>query len=169
MSLVTGSPVGQGWPGCCLWKSSFKCPSTIFVGSVTNTPRNTIGTLEFYFLLATHALSYLFELRNPIVWAFQVAQWLRICLQCRRCRSDPWVRKIPGRRKWQPTSVFSPGKSHGERSLEGYGPRRHKRVGYHWVTKQQQQSTLSSLEPLDWREEWACITHWLAIAAESWY
>ena len=62
---VAGSPVGQGWPGSCFWKSSLKCPSTIFVGSITNTPRNTIGTLEFYLLLATHALSYLFELCNP--------------------------------------------------------------------------------------------------------
>ena len=26
--------------------------------------------------------------------------------QCRRCRFEPWVRKIPWRRKWQPTPVF---------------------------------------------------------------
>ena len=35
---------------------------------------------------------------------------------------DPWVRKIPWRRKWQPTSVLLPGKSHGQRSLVGCGP-----------------------------------------------
>ena len=40
--------------------------------------------------------------------------------QCRRCRFDPWVRKIPWRRKWQPTPVFLAGKSHGQRSLVGY-------------------------------------------------
>ena len=33
-----------------------------------------------------------------------------------------WVRKIPWRREWQPTPVFSPGKSHGQRSLAGYRP-----------------------------------------------
>ena len=33
---------------------------------------------------------------------------------------DPWVRKIPWRRKWQPTSLFLPGKSHGQRSLVDY-------------------------------------------------
>ena len=33
---------------------------------------------------------------------------------------DPWVRKIPWRRAWQPTSVFLPGESHGQRSLAGY-------------------------------------------------
>ena len=37
-------------------------------------------------------------------------------------RFNPWVRKIPWRRKWQLTPVFLPRKSHGQRSLEGYGP-----------------------------------------------
>ena len=34
-------------------------------------------------------------------------------------RFNPWVRKIPWRRKWQPTLVFLPGKSHGQRSPVG--------------------------------------------------
>ena len=38
-------------------------------------------------------------------------------------RFNPWVGKIPWRRKWQPTPVFLPGKSHGWRSLTGYSPR----------------------------------------------
>jgi len=45
--------------------------------------------------------------------------------QCRRHRRggfDLWVEKIPWRRKWQPTPVFLPGKSHGQRSLVGYSP-----------------------------------------------
>jgi len=32
-------------------------------------------------------------------------------------RFDPWVRKLPWRRKGQPTPVFLPGKSHRQRSL----------------------------------------------------
>ena len=58
--------------------------------------------------------------------------WLskqRICLECRRHRRhgfDPWVGKIPWRRKWQSTLVFLPGKSYGERSLVGYSPWGHK-------------------------------------------
>ena len=40
--------------------------------------------------------------------------------------SNPWVRKIPWRRKWQPAPVFLPGKSHGQRSLAGYSPKGHK-------------------------------------------
>ena len=35
------------------------------------------------------------------------------------------VRKIPWSRKWQPTPVFLPGKSHGQRSLVGYNPWSH--------------------------------------------
>ena len=38
----------------------------------------------------------------------------------RRCRFDPWVRKILWRRKWQPTPISVPGESHGQRSLVGY-------------------------------------------------
>jgi len=34
----------------------------------------------------------------------------------------PWVRKIPWRRAQQPTPVFSPGESHGQRTLAGYRP-----------------------------------------------
>ena len=35
---------------------------------------------------------------------------------------DPWVGKIPWRRKWQPTPVFLPGEFHGQRSMVGYSP-----------------------------------------------
>ena len=43
-----------------------------------------------------------------------VAQRLKpLCLQCGRPGFDPWVGKIPWRRKWQPTPVFLPGESHG--------------------------------------------------------
>ena len=40
---------------------------------------------------------------------------------------NPWVRKIPWRRKWQLTPIFLPGESHGQRSLAGYSPQ-HRRV-----------------------------------------
>ena len=35
----------------------------------------------------------------------------------RRCWFDLWAGKIPWRKKWQPTPVFFPGKSHGQRGL----------------------------------------------------
>ena len=55
--------------------------------------------------------------------------WLRqyrICLKCGRPGFNPWVWKIPWRRAWQPTPVFLPGESHGQRSLVGYGLWDHK-------------------------------------------
>ena len=41
---------------------------------------------------------------------------------------DPWVRKTPWRRKWQPTPVFLSGKFHGQRSLVAYSPWGHKEL-----------------------------------------
>ena len=55
--------------------------------------------------------------------------------QCRRherCGFDPWVRKIPWNRKWQPTPVFLPGGSHGQRSLAGYNPIGSQRIQQDW-------------------------------------
>ena len=47
---------------------------------------------------------------------------------CRRHGFNPWVRRIPCRKKWQPIPVFLPGKFHGQWILVGYGPWSHKRV-----------------------------------------
>ena len=55
--------------------------------------------------------------------------WIRrysVYLQCGIPRFDPWVGKIPWRRKWQPTPGLLPGQSHGQRSLVGYSPWGHK-------------------------------------------
>ena len=57
-----------------------------------------------------------------------MAQGLRICLQFRRCGFDPWVRKIPWRRKWQTIPLFLAEKSSGQRILVAYSPWGHKRV-----------------------------------------
>ena len=53
--------------------------------------------------------------KNLPVWQEVQETWL-----------DPWVGKIPCRRAWQPTLVFLPGESHGQKSLVGYSPRGHK-------------------------------------------
>ena len=44
--------------------------------------------------------------------------------------------KIPWKRAWQPTPVFLPGESHGQRNLAGYNPWGCKRPGPDLVTKQ---------------------------------
>ena len=59
--------------------------------------------------------------------------------QRRICGFHPWIGKILWRRKWQPTPVFLPGKSHGQRSLAGYSPWGHKRVKHNLITNHQQQ------------------------------
>ena len=46
-----------------------------------------------------------------------------------RHKFDPWVRKIPWRRAWQPTPVFLPGESHGQKSQVGYSSWGHKELG----------------------------------------
>ena len=52
----------------------------------------------------------------------------------------PWVRKILWRRTWQPTTVFLPGKSHGQRNPVGYSPCGRRRVTHNLATKQQLES-----------------------------
>ena len=59
-------------------------------------------------------------LKNWCFWTVVLEKTLgdkeSTCL-CRRLGFDPWVRKIPWRRKWQPSPVLLPEESHGQRSL----------------------------------------------------
>ena len=109
--------------------------------------------------------------------------------QCRR-HFDPWVGKIPWRRKWQPTPVFLPGKSHGQRSLTGYSPKGPKDLDMTerlstWLGHSKNCSiqcwwrslsgiqlvnvlvwrltaSVTCLVPLlGWQEGWAQLDHWL--------
>ena len=54
----------------------------------------------------------------------------------KRCVFNPWVRKIPWRRKWQHTPVFLPGEFHGQRSL-GAKSMGSQRVRHNWATNTQ--------------------------------
>ena len=44
------------------------------------------------------------------------------CWRCKRCKFNPWVRKMPRKRAGQPTPVFLSGESHGQ-SVVGNSPR----------------------------------------------
>ena len=48
--------------------------------------------------------------------------------QCRDHGFNPWVGKIPWRRKWQPTPIFLPGESHGQGNLADCSPWGHKEL-----------------------------------------
>ena len=46
----------------------------------------------------------------------------------KRHEFNPWVRKNPWRRAWQPIPILLPGDSHGQRSLAGYSPQSRKEL-----------------------------------------
>ena len=58
-----------------------------------------------------------------IEFTLLVAQRLKHLPGMWETQVDPWLGKIPWRRKWQPTPVLLPGESHGGKSLVGYSPR----------------------------------------------
>ena len=59
----------------------------------------------------------------------------RICLPMQEMQVPSLGREEPLEEEQQPTPVFLPGKSQGQRSLAGYSPRGHKRVRHNWVTE----------------------------------
>ena len=92
------------WPG----RSTAEVPCTDFI---TYTGFLTSSLLTWFITL--FGLPWWLSSREP-------------ACQRRRQRFCLWVRKMPWRRKWQP----SPVKSHGQRSLVGYNPWDVKRIGH---------------------------------------
>ena len=92
--------------------------------------------LQLYFYFISFYLLYILFLFciNIFLWSFFYSRYARgsgfsgsssgkepdsQCRRHERLRFDPWVRKIPWRRAWQPTPVFLPEQSHGQMSLAG--------------------------------------------------
>ena len=105
-------------------------PEIFLKFQVYNAVLLTVVAMLYIFVLFR---SVLFKKHYKIEGVFysisQVAQWERIRLQNRRdkrCRFNPWVRKIPWSRKWQRTPGFLPQKLQGQRSLVGHRPWGHK-------------------------------------------
>ena len=81
-------------------------------------------------LITSHSTQVFFGLCNQRREPFTIKFLWEFCLQCRRSRFDHGVVKIPWRRRArQPTPVFLPAESHGQRSLAGYSPQA-RRVGH---------------------------------------
>jgi len=118
-----------------------------FVGKVTFLLFNTMSRFVIAFLpRSKHLLISWLQSRSAVIlepekivcpcfhfshlfamkwWGFpggssgkRICQWRN----CKRRCFDPWMGNILWRRAWQPTPVFLPGESHGQRSLEGYSP-----------------------------------------------
>ena len=88
-----------GFPGCSAGKqSTYNAGDPGLIPAMGSPPEEGIGYLLQY------------------SWASLVAQLVKKCLQRGRHEFDPWVGKIPWMRAWQPTPVFLPGESHGQRS-----------------------------------------------------
>ena len=99
-NLTNDIPVGY-----MNYHSIFACIICIFI-------------LDYQLFLSNFALSPSSEFN--LVSLVGLPRWVsgkESACQFRRCEFDPWVGKIPWRRKWQPIPIFLPGKSHGQRSL----------------------------------------------------
>jgi len=120
------TPICEAYP--CPPTVTKELPNHLFPGYW---PSLTVSTWEnpFQILNILNGTSYL----GP-----GLPRWLGAkepACQCRRhqrCGFDPWVRKILWSRKWQPTPVFLPRESHGQRSLVGCSPWGH-RVRHDWA------------------------------------
>ena len=84
------------------------------VGRETHPPRSDSQVNDIHSFVQEIWVEFLLSLVAQLV--------KKICLQCSRDRLDFWIRKIPWKRKWQPTPVLWPGESHRQRSLAGYRP-----------------------------------------------
>ena len=83
-----------------------------------------------------------------------VAQMVKNLLQCKIPGFDPWVRKISRRRKWQPSLVFLPGESHGQRRLQATRQLNiTKKITQNWVLRDTLDETGRHFENLLWKIE----------------
>ena len=93
-------------------------------------PKNFSTYAFFQASLVAQTAKHLPAMQETQVWSLSgkdpLEKEMEAHFSTRRPRFDPWVGKIPWRRKWKPTSVFLPGKSHGWRSLVSYSPWDHK-------------------------------------------
>ena len=85
--------------------------------AVSILPLPSCGSIQFTDFKSSKEIVKPSECLHPFILLIYNAS---LVAQCGRRRFDPWFGNIPQRRKWQPTPVFLPGKSHRQRSLVGY-------------------------------------------------
>ena len=116
--------------------------------------RITSSLVVFFFMkesICVFRYIFLNDYLHRNIWNEGLPRWLsckEFACQCRRCGFDRWVRKSSWRMKWQPTPVFLPGESHGQRSLVGYSPWG-SRVRHDWASKQH-------------KLEWHILSQWFS-------
>ena len=93
---------------------------------ITFLPRSKHHSTQSLLQVAGFCLP-IFLLRSSVP-TFGLPRWLSVkesvcqCRRHRRCGFDSWIERILWRRKWQPTPIFLPGKSHGQKSSAGCRP-----------------------------------------------
>ena len=101
---------------------------SLFLLYLSNSPQSTALRKLIHFPKST-PLSYSQKTRFTNSHSNVLSRWCNgkeSACQCRRYKRRGFhslVGKIHWRRKWQPSPVFLPGESHGQRSLAGYSPR----------------------------------------------
>ena len=120
------------------WSDGARCHCICFLNIVFK-PAFSLSSFTFIKkLFISSSFSFIRVVLSA--WASLMAQRLKCLPAMWETGFDPWVEKIPWRRKWQPTPVFLPGESHGRRSLVGYSPRGRKesntteRLHFHFFT-----------------------------------
>ena len=116
------------------------CLTSIFIYVFGGTHLNYLYFYSFFKNCYWMHLENQFFFLSESIFHIGLAWWLsskEFTCQCRRCRFSPWVRKIPWRMKWQPTSIFLPGEYHEQRNLADYSQWGCKRVRHDWAIKQQ--------------------------------
>ena len=107
--LSQGQSTSNKWSK--VGRGCYKDPSPLLQGKATLKCHSSFRTIHDI----DSGLFYVW-----LYWSLGLPRWpsgKESACQCRRRRFDPWVRKIPWRRKWQTTPVFLPGKSHGLQSM----------------------------------------------------
>ena len=93
--------------------------------SLSSSPLSPLPPISIYSTLTIHnAIFFTSKEETKILCTVPVFKWNTLVahtIKSLPAMQDTWVRKIL-RRKWQPTPVFLPGKSHGMRSLVDYSP-----------------------------------------------
>ena len=90
----------------------FNFPNILYVNIIQKL--SLLNRIYFLLRICQHFLQYLLSIILGIYYGRKEGN------KCKKCGFDPWVRKTPWRRKWQPALIFLLGKSHVQRSLVGY-------------------------------------------------
>ena len=124
---INCSPPGSPVHGDCSGKNTGVCSLSLLQGNFPTQELNQglLHCKQIHYPLSYQKSPYMYVCMYVYIMKFFPAgsSGKESACQSRRFkrrRFNPWVRKIPWRRAWQPTPVFLPGESHGQRNLMGY-------------------------------------------------